>query len=131
MILQAENKGINVRTHVTIPESMKLSSYDMNILLGNLMQNAIDATEKCKEKYIDVLIRYDRNCIFIKISNPYDGERLVKDGEYITTKNEEKNHGLGIRSVKKIVEKYDGSIFFTEERGEFIVKLVLMIDKDN
>lgn len=128
MILQADNKGINVRTHVTIPESMKLSSYDMNILLGNLMQNAIDATEKCKEKYIDVLIRYDRNCIFIKISNPYDGERLVKDGEYITTKNEEKNHGLGIRSVKKIVEKYDGSIFFSEEEGKFVVKLVLMID---
>lgn len=131
MILQAEKKGICVSTHVTIPESMKLSSYDMNIIFGNLMQNAIDATEKCEEKHIDILIRFDRNCIFAKISNPYDGERLVKDGEYITTKREEKNHGLGIRSVKKIVEKYDGSIFFTEENGKFIVKLVLMINTNS
>lgn len=128
MILQAESKGIEVKTHVVVPESMVLSSYDMNILLGNLMQNAIDAVEKCEDKHIDVLIRYDRSCIFIKINNPYIGELKYKDGEYLTTKKDYKEHGLGILSVKNIVEQYDGSIYFTEEDGCFVVKTVLMIE---
>lgn len=39
-------QGIRINTHITIPNSLVLSSYDMNILLGNIMQNAIDAAEK-------------------------------------------------------------------------------------
>ena len=131
MIMQAERKGIEVHTHVAVPESMPLSSYDMNILLGNLMQNAIDAAEKCEDKHIDVLIRYDRSCIFIKISNPYVGELNCRDGEYLTTKKDSKDHGLGILSIKSIVERYDGSIYFTEEDGRFVVKTVLMTGRNN
>ena len=131
MILQAESKGIEVHTHVVVPDSMQLSSYDMNILLGNLMQNSIDAARQCKDKHIDVLIRYERSCIFIKISNPYTGKLKLKDGEYQSTKKNDKDHGLGIKSAKNIVERYDGSIYFTEEEGNFVVKVVLMVGNEN
>ncbi len=53
----------------------------MNLLLGNLMQNAIDATENCENKQIEIVIRYDRRCIFVRISNPYSGELQYKNGK--------------------------------------------------
>ena len=127
MLERAEEKGIFVKTHITVPESIELSSYDMNILLGNLMQNAIDAAEKCEDKHIAVLIKYDRSCIFIKISNSFSGELIVKNGEYLTTKDSPKEHGLGIRSARNVVERGGGSIGFAAEGQEFFVKIMIPV----
>ncbi len=130
MIEQAEKKGIRIDTHITIPDSLVLSSYDMNILLGNIMQNAIDAAEKCDDKQISVTIKYDKQCIFIMVSNSFNGDIEHHDGEYLSTKKNRKDHGLGLKSVRNIVERYDGSIFFMEEEGLFTVKVVMLIEAE-
>lgn len=130
MVQAAEQKGITVKTHVTVPEEMQLSSYDMNVLLGNLMQNAIEATEKCGGGTINASIRYNRGCILINISNPLEGPMPVIDDSLpsIGSRRSNSSHGYGLRSVRAIVEKYDGSVFYEEEGGRFVARAMLIMD---
>ena len=65
MVARAEQLGIKVSAHLTIPETLNVSTYDMNVILGNLMQNAIEAAEKCQNGEILIHIRYDHGCFFI------------------------------------------------------------------
>ena len=92
------------------------------------MQNAIDSAKNCDDALINITIKYDKKCIFMKITNPISGELKFKNGEYISTKKDSKDHGLGLKSVKNIVERYNGSIYFTEENGRFVVKAVLLME---
>lgn len=64
--------------------------------------------------------------LMIKIKNPFVGERK-KDlkGNYISTKENNENHGIGLYSVKKVIEKYNGLITFREIENEFVVQIFL------
>ena len=78
--------------------------------LKKLLDNAIEATEKLEvEKDIFVNLLYQKEKLLIKIRNPYAGD-LKKDraGNYISEKKDCENHGIGLKSVRKVVEKYEG-----------------------
>ena len=121
MVQKAKDCGINTNLHITVPENMKLSIFDMNILLGNLFENAIEAAKKCDNSYIEVDIKYSQSNLFISFKNTYDGNIDITKGDLVTTKEDRENHGLGIKSVKKVIKKYDGAIDFATEENVFIV----------
>ncbi len=124
MAEQARTKGIEPVIHVTVPRELKLSDFDMNVLIGNLMQNAIEAAENSDAKILRVSARYDDGALIILISNSRRGESLRRDGRFLTTKSEE-GHGYGLRSAETVVKKYDGSMFFEETEDFFTVKVIL------
>ena len=72
-----------------------------------------------------------RNLFFIEIKNGFDG-RLLKDdnGNFLTTKENEGIHGIGIQNMKKCVEKYFGRIEFSVDRGYFVTKIMLQEGKE-
>ena len=61
--------------------------------------------------------------LFIKIANDFESETIFHNGEYLTTKTNKSAHGYGIKSARRIVEKYDGSITFQAEENVFQVKI--------
>ena len=69
MAEQARNKGIEPEIRVAVPGELKLSDFDMNVLIGNLMQNAIEAAENSDAKILRVSVRYDDGAIIILITN--------------------------------------------------------------
>lgn len=106
---------------LTIPEE------DLVVILGNLLDNAIEATCKCEE---------NRRCIRLKIGNLNEMMLLnignsssempqLKNGIFISSKKEEGVHGLGIESVKRIVESYDGEIHFEYTENDFQVQILI------
>lgn len=132
MLERAKRELENVRCHVCVPKELDMPAFDWNIILGNLLDNAIEAAGKSEERLLQIRIQYQRGMLFIEIQNSYSGE-LAKSGDrYLSTKeydraDESQVHGLGIRNVRRIVEKYDGSMEIRDKDGMFGVRIMMYV----
>lgn len=118
----AEKKGITFVVNAVIPVNCNVNELDMASILGNLIDNAIEASANEKEPYIDLVIKEEKQFILIKIVNKYSGE-FLKGME--TTKQQKMFHGIGIVSVKSIVDKYEGEFLITKQGNEVIAKILI------
>ena len=120
--------GIEVACNVVLPASIEVNTDDMVVILGNLLDNAIEACERVKTtKYIKLFMKYEAGCIIIRIKNSYD-QILNKDGGKIVTRKKDKTlHGIGIKSIKSTVDKYNGTIEILSEGKEFIVDIMFYL----
>lgn len=107
----------------------KIDKIDLCVLIGNLLDNAIESCKKIEtRRYIEMSILQRANMVNIIVVNPYVGEINNKDGVYNTSKRDKYAHGFGLKSVKSIVNKYDGDIKITSEKNLFTVSILLPSD---
>lgn len=118
-----KEKGINIKFDIKIPEVINIDDLDLCIIYGNILDNAIEACtrieDKNKEKFIDVKSNILRGYLTIKIVNSKDGVSIKKNGKFVTMKKDKKNHGIGIYSVQKSVDKYNGQIILKDKEEVF------------
>ncbi|MBE5927776.1 MAG: GHKL domain-containing protein [Lachnospiraceae bacterium] len=119
----AEEKGILFSVNAVVPENCNINGMDLAKLLGNLIDNAIEASEKESNGYIDINIRQNKKFLMIVIKNKFIG-KLTQNMQ--TTKENKKFHGIGLKTVKSIVLKYNGEISFDSDKEEFCVNILLM-----
>ena len=116
--IQKANEVLNVvETKISIPEQLRLRSFDLNVLLGNLLDNAIDASMQTEDKKLKITIKLDKGILFLNICNSC---QMIADGKknfLETTKEDKANHGIGLKNVRRIVEKYHGDITFFYENN--------------
>lgn len=122
MLAKAKEDGLEVSADVQIPDDLTCS-FEINVILGNLLDNSIDAALHSKERKISVYIHMKQGVLKIRIENSFDGI-IQKHGKFITTKADKENHGYGIQSVEEMVQRYDGEIHFSVE-DSFCVNVVL------
>ncbi len=123
---RALDLGISVDSEITIPNNLKLNPNDLVAILGNLLDNAIEASSKAKNKYIKFRTSYDRGTVLIVLTNSYNGELNFEGKSYKTTKEDNKAiHGIGLKSIKSAVEKYNGAMKVTHTDTEFSVRILL------
>lgn len=127
IIDEVNKKGGTVSTDIKVIEGMAIDDFDINVILSNLLLNACEAVSKCDKKEIQAFMKYDRGILSIKISNTYNGIVRIKDGELLSTKQEGKGHGIGLVSVRKAVEKYNGVVRFEYTDEKFTVKVLMYI----
>lgn len=125
MLQKAKDRGIAVCSRVVIPEDLEISVFDMNIILGNLIENAIEANEGVQIPRIEFLMKYANDTLFIEIANTHSNIIEVHEGIMISSKNDKNVHGYGIRNVKKVLSKYDHSLGFEEQNDMFIVRILM------
>ena len=107
-MFEAEKKGIKILSDIVFPAGLKLDAHDLTVVLGNLLDNAMESSAN---KLIQVRVRYVKGCMTIKVTNDYIGDLIYgKDGKLQTRKKEAKQHGLGLKNIDRIVEKYNGSL---------------------
>lgn len=116
---------VNLKLDINIPQSVNIEAYDIITILGNLLDNAITATKKSKEKILELKINYKFDSLIILIDNSYDGNLIIEDGKFKTTKLFSENHGLGLKSIETIVEKYDGEIQIEHTNNIFSVSIII------
>lgn len=127
MIMQ--QRGIELKSHIEIPYNMQINDADLCIILGNCLDNSIEAVCKIEDrepKYIQIGLIYRKRSLLFRIENPYIG-KIIRDakGNLLTTKKDAGNHGLGLNSVQKAIHKYDGQMDMTEKDGIFRVQILL------
>jgi sensor histidine kinase YesM len=128
-ILEAEQRGIRTNLELRIPEKLEIPSFDMTVILGNLLDNAIKAVGKVNEdRFINLKIKYDKGRLMIQADNPYTGKINEEDGRIITTHVDRENHGIGLESIKKVVQKYDGIMNIDHSENIFSVSLLMYVD---
>ncbi len=119
--LDKEN-DIKLKFDILIEENLNINSNDLLIIIGNLMDNVISgvkSTLKNKEKYIDVKIKYVKGTIILNIKNSFNGKRLYKHKRLFNSKNKFNSYGLGLLTVKEVVEKYKGVLDIKFNKNNF------------
>lgn len=124
-----EKLGIEMNSHIEIPEELSFSDADISVIIGNCIDNAIESVSKLKDekaKNVRIEIVCRKNNLIFQISNPYSETiRQDKQGNFITTKKDAKKHGIGLNSVKCIADKYNGLVTINSENNTFCVKVLL------
>ncbi len=126
---EAVHNGISVSLELNIPEQLSITSFDMSVILGNLLDNAISACSILeKDKRLDVKIKYKRGRLITKISNTYNGN-LNYSGDNLITSNEDKeNHGMGISNINFVLDKYNGEMEIEHTEDVFTVILLMHLN---
>lgn len=123
--------GIKCTADIHIPMQLPFDMADMSVLLGNVLDNAIEANnDNVSDKYIKIYMAYDKNVLVITVINSYDGTLLRdKTGKILTRKDDKNAHGFGLVSIERIVQKYHGSMVIEETSEEYKIKLIMVDDR--
>lgn len=130
--MTASMKNIKFEVDINIPMELTFRGPDLCIIIGNSLDNAIEAAEKVKKNaIIDFFMKYEKGVLSIVIKNSYDGIlKRDKSNRLITVKSDAENHGIGIKTMERAIEKYNGSLLFEQENQFFITKVLLYSLKD-
>lgn len=105
---------------------LMVSDEDIVVILSNLLNNAIEACEKCREKkVIKLKFVIEKNMTIISVKNTYENALVKHDGKFLTTKNEQDDHGIGICNITNVIEKYGGSYVIKPDDGEFYFSIII------
>ncbi|MBD7915838.1 ATP-binding protein [Clostridium sp. Sa3CUN1] len=124
-----KNNYIKFDYNINIPIDFNYDISDISILLGNILDNSIEAVNKLpiKKRYISFFMEYKNKTLFITIKNKFNG-RIIKDNNnnnILTSKKDCNKHGLGLLSIKNIVNKYFGEFNVDIKENVFIIKILL------
>ena len=119
------------------PENLQIQGYDIGIIIGNALDNAIEACKKLKEKDRSVetfitLSSFTRGkMFFIEVENCFDGKITRKKySEFpVTDKKDKKAHGIGLSNIKNTAEKYHGGVDWTDENKKFTLTVMLQNER--
>ncbi|SCY50626.1 sensor histidine kinase [Alkaliphilus peptidifermentans] len=130
---KASKEGIEMDLDIELPEELSFDYIDISIILGNLLDNAIEASRKTECKEIDVRLYLKGNYMIINIMNTKSEATIYQESDNdtrYTSKEDSDNHGFGLMNVKQVVYRYKG-IIKIEDKGElFEVNIALPLMND-
>ena len=119
----AKENGTPIHADLQLPANCSLDDFDATILLGNMLDNAIENSSGD----ISLTIRYSKGRLFITCSNPFSGKRKRSGSVFLSTKDNPSIHGYGYKNMLRIAEKYEGSIVCDDADGVFKISVMLML----
>ena len=124
----AEQKKIQLHINVALPKDLEIDAFDYTVVLGNLLDNAIQASDLLmpEKRWIELEIKYDVGMVIIYVKNNYNGKVKYDNGVLKTTKHQSEQHGFGMQNIKKIVEKNEGFIKIKYDESVFEVTVMLL-----
>lgn len=127
---EVEEKGIIFSNQFYYPWGQNVSAFDVSIILHNAIDNAIEAASDCEGAYIKITSYGRRNAYIIEIKNSVSEKRVIDgtSGLPVSTKKEQ-GHGYGLANIRKIAQKYYGDIVIEQNEKEFVLVVLLMIEK--
>ena len=119
------------------PENLLIQSYDIGVIIGNALDNAIEACKKQKaekqetEAFINLSSFSKGKMFFIEVENSFNGDVIRKrEAEFpVTTKANKKIHGIGLTNIKNTAEKYHGGVDWTVNQKVFTLSVMLKNEK--
>lgn len=143
---RAEDVGVAFTSEVRVPADLKIQDVHMNRLLGNILENALEAVNELnrfsglddsnemkkfcgldhiehKGKWIRLTIRYDRGNLYIRCENSC---YHVLNPNFETTKVWKKEHGMGLGIIREIASLYDGDVEIDYKENIFCIQVLLL-----
>lgn len=122
--LALEN-GIRCDYKAVIPKKLSVSDIDLCVVIGNLIDNAVEACRSVKkeEQFLRLYIAPLKQQLYITVTNATSEVVRKLDEEYISQKRGD--HGHGLKRINQVVKKYDGYINRKNEPGVFVTEILL------
>ncbi len=122
----AKHHSIGFAAHIHLTHDITIPDESLAVLLGNLLENAVEACASEERPLISVRGKLDGGEVFFKVINTFTGKtKKTADGLYLSTKHE--GRGIGLRSVRSIVSEYKGMLKISQEDGLFTVSVMLRL----
>lgn len=128
-IEKAEKSHISITKNIYPGNYQRISETDLALIIGNLFDNALEAQEKVKEgeRSISFCMKEKWGCVYIAMCNSAEIKPELFKEE--TTKADRLYHGWGLRSVREIVQKHQGTIYVEPSENNFAVRIIMQIEK--
>ena len=123
MLSKAIASGIKVSWKLQIPEQLKIPVFDINVILSNLFENAMNALADVTEPSLQLIMRYDRGVLCISTRNNFSGEKQ--------TAGVSAEHGFGLKNIQRVAEKYHGNLTAEAKDGAFHASVLLFLEDEH
>jgi sensor histidine kinase regulating citrate/malate metabolism len=130
--MQCQKQGINLTCVAEGTELGFMHPMDISALFGNALDNAIESVLKIEDpdkRLIHVSVVRQKNFLRIRIENCYEGELRFENGMPITSKKEQGIHGYGTKSIRRITERYNGSMTIATKGNWFELRILIPLQK--
>ena len=130
--LEGKKKGINIDIKINLSKDININPIDLCTILGNLLDNGIEANEKIvnkEERNMNISISTYKEYLHIDTSNPTQINPINKYGNLETSKENKESHGFGVKSIQAIVKKYNGILNYEWNNGIFQLNIMLPMEK--
>ena len=114
-------KDLKIELDIFAPAEIGIENHDIVTIVGNLLDNALEAVANLSDKFINMQITYQKGNLLIRVENPFEG---VVNKDFATLKSGD-GHGYGLRNVREAVDKYNGTLIINHDEGVFVVKVML------
>lgn len=123
----ARRKDILVNCTAKLPEQLPVEDVDLCVILGNLLDNAIEGCGRMEkgDRFLRVYLAVNGNQLYFSVQNSAKEEPDFEERNYITKKRG--NHGLGMKRVKAAVDKYQGYLNLANEPGIFAAEVTMPV----
>lgn len=126
-ISQAKSANIPITVDAHLPRQLSIENQEFCSLLSNLLNNAFEASEKTSNPEIHVHIAQKKCYLCIKVENATAINVIKENPDLKTDKPDAEHHGIGIRLIRSITEKYDGLLDFRMEDHLFVAEVFLKL----
>lgn len=129
-IAEALEKNIDLKYEVEFIGEICIENIDICALLANLLDNAIEACEKVKKKkrWVCLKIKRRNEMLFIWVENSMASKVIEQDKFFQTSKRKKNLHGLGMKSIDNVIQKYDGHKEYEIQKDKFQIYISIPID---
>lgn len=128
---RAESAGCKITRNLTLPQTLPFKESDVCLVLANAIDNAINACSELPEekRYINISAAYEGgHRLLISVKNPCSRSLEFDENGLPVTDEHSDEHGIGLCSVKRVAEKYNGFLYCMLENGEFVFRAALFYD---
>lgn len=122
----AKEQGFTLEAELSLPQLPAISDPDLCVLIGNLLNNALDAQVYLPKeaRYVRICAKGDANSFTLAVDNRFDGT-LILDNEQYRSRKDGPGHGLGISSVRAVCKKYNGILQLEHRDDLFMAGVVI------
>ena len=124
----AKENNIKLDLSIAVPPTINIEVADIVTILGNLLDNALEAVAKASDKIIKLDIEFGKGGLFTKIENSFNGEIKYSDEQQILTSKNEDGHGYGLKNIRQSIEKYNGYMKLAHKDNIFSTVVFLYVE---
>ena len=114
-----EQEQMQADWQISLPKQLSVSDTELCSLLGNALDNAIEAARDAMDKRVVIRVRADKGILMLRVENALGRQPLYENGLFKTTKTTGDGHGMGLNGMREIVRKYNGSMDTIVSNGRF------------
>ena len=125
-LILAKQKNISFQYQIVLPDIFNIDNLTFSSLLGNILDNSIEACAYCNNNpYIHLIIKPYHDMLYLEVINSTDGNYIYNEKEELISRKQNKNHGIGLKRIRQIITEFEGFYEIYPCNNTFTIKVLI------